>query len=167
MSAVNQQPFPKGALIAMAVIVSFSVISVAAVRLARTAAPPPAPLTVETAPSGAVRETIALRFKDEADRSVSVLDAATGARITMLEHGGDGFVRGALRALTRERRLNNVLQDAGAFHLTRWSDGRLTLDDTATGERIDLRAFGEANEAAFARFLPSGQTRGAEDAAQP
>jgi putative photosynthetic complex assembly protein len=167
MSAVNHQPFPKGALIAMAVIVGFSVVSVSVVRLARTAAPPPPPVTVETAPEGAVRETIALRFQDEADRSVSVIDARTGARIDTLTHGGDGFVRGALRALTRERRLNDVLPAAGAFQLTRWADGRLTLDDTATGERIDLRAFGTTNEAAFARFLPSGQTRDAAEPAQP
>ncbi len=39
------------------------------------------------------------------------------------------------------------------FHLTRWSDGRLTIDDTATGQLIELEAFGHTNEDAFARLL--------------
>ena len=152
MSAVNHQPFPKGALIAMAVIVGFSVVSVSVVRLARTAAPPPPPVTVETAPEGAVRETIALRFQDEADRSVSVIDARTGARIDTLTHGGDGFVRGALRALTRSRLAAGIGQTE-PFRLVRYTDGRLVLHDDATKQQVTITSFGPTQIESFDNLL--------------
>ncbi len=31
------------------------------------------------------------------------------------------------------------------FRLTRWSDGRLSLDDPATDRHVDLEAFGPTN----------------------
>jgi putative photosynthetic complex assembly protein len=40
------------------------------------------------------------------------------------------------------------------FRLTLWHDGRLVLDDPATGRHVDLRAFGTTNRNAFARLLP-------------
>ncbi len=40
------------------------------------------------------------------------------------------------------------------FRLSAWSDGRLTLEDPATGRAVDLEAFGPTNEATFVRLLP-------------
>jgi putative photosynthetic complex assembly protein len=38
--------------------------------------------------------------------------------------------------------------------LARHANGRLTLDDPATGWTVELTAFGSDNEAAFAALLP-------------
>jgi putative photosynthetic complex assembly protein len=61
-------------------------------------------------------------------------------------------MRGSLRALARERRLDKLHANA-PVRLTAWPDGRLTLEDTSDGERIELEAFGPDNEAVYARLL--------------
>jgi putative photosynthetic complex assembly protein len=43
------------------------------------------------------------------------------------------------------------------FRLTHWSDGRLTLEDAATGRRIELESFGPTNMQAFASLLAAGK----------
>jgi putative photosynthetic complex assembly protein len=93
-----------------------------------------------------------LRFEDRAAGGVAVYDARDGTLIRVLVPGGDGFVRGALRALARERRSHNIGTEF-PVRIAAHSDGRLTLEDPATGRRIDLGAFGPTNAAAFARFL--------------
>jgi putative photosynthetic complex assembly protein len=95
----------------------------------------------------ASRNVIPLRSNGGASSTTSGATAGTAPSF-----GTNGFVRGVLRGLARERRLNDV----GAqppFQLTRWSDGRLSLDDPATGRRIDLVAFGPTNAGAFAQLL--------------
>ncbi len=47
-----------------------------------------------------------LRFEDRADGSIAVIDAATGGMLERV-HGEQGFLRGALRALARERRMRD------------------------------------------------------------
>jgi putative photosynthetic complex assembly protein len=60
-----------------------------------------------------------------------------------------------LRALARERQKRDL--GAGpAFELIARADGRLTLNDPATGERLDLESFGPTNAAVFARLLTAG-----------
>jgi putative photosynthetic complex assembly protein len=71
-------------------------------------------------------------------------------------HGEQGFLRGALRSLVRERRRRGG--DASApFTLIGRADGRLTLADATTGQRIDLESFGPTNAAVFARWLTPGE----------
>jgi putative photosynthetic complex assembly protein len=66
--------------------------------------------------------------------------------------GEQGFLRGALRGLTRERRLRGV--PAGEpMVLSGSADGRLSLADPATGQRLALESFGPSNAAVFARWL--------------
>lgn len=101
-----------------------------------------------TVPPAASRD---LRFEDRADGAVTVRDAA-GTTVAILPPGGDGFIRGALRGLSRERRRMEADLDT-PFRLTDWTDGRLTLEDRVTGRSVDLRAFGATNAAAFARLL--------------
>jgi putative photosynthetic complex assembly protein len=62
------------------------------------------------------------------------------------------FVRGTVRALTRERRQEGEGREA-PFRLSAWPNGQLTLDDSATGRRIDLTAFGHTQAETFARLL--------------
>ena len=49
-----------------------------------------------------------------------------------------------------------------SFRLTRWADGRLSIEDPTTRESYELEAFGSTNEAVFARFLPEPATSPAQ-----
>jgi putative photosynthetic complex assembly protein len=133
---------PRGLLIAMAAMVLVTVVGVGAVRLSGTRIHAP------DAPAAATRS---LRFEDGADGSVAILDGQTGLVIERVQ-GEAGFLRGALRALARERRKRELGSEA-AFDLIGRADGRLTLSDPATGERIDLESFGPTNAGTFARLL--------------
>jgi putative photosynthetic complex assembly protein len=77
---------------------------------------------------------------------------ATRRTVVEVEPGTGGFIRGVLRALVRERRLSGTGAEP-PFTLTRWRDGRLTLDDSATGRRLELTSFGPDNAAVFADLL--------------
>ncbi|MBY0335825.1 MAG: hypothetical protein K2X11_04385 [Acetobacteraceae bacterium] len=94
-----------------------------------------------------------LRFDDRADGSVVVTDARTGEEIQRYPSGDAAFIRGALRALTRERRMEEIGREA-PFVVARWPDGRITLQDAATGRSVELLAFGITQAETFARFLP-------------
>lgn len=94
-----------------------------------------------------------LFFRDLPDGSVGIVSAESGKMIAQVE-GQAGFVRGIMRALARERRIRQITSD-DAFELTSHTDGRLTLVDLATGNRIDLESFGRDNAAQFAAFLNS------------
>ena len=88
---------------------------------------------------------------EAARRAIAVIDAASGRLLERVQ-GEQGFLRGSLRALARERRMREV----GAlppFELAARADGRLTLTDPATGARLDLESFGPTNAAVFARLL--------------
>jgi putative photosynthetic complex assembly protein len=97
-----------------------------------------------------------LGFEDRADGGILVRDAEAGREIALLEPGSNGFVRGTLRALVRDRRREEIAGHA-PFRLAAWPDGRLTLEDPATGTSIGLEAFGATNMAAFARLLTAGR----------
>lgn len=103
------------------------------------------------APDAAAVATRELRFQDQPDGSIAVIDAARRQRIALIE-GQAGFVRGTLRGLARERRRAGIGADR-PFELVARADGRLTLIDPATGRRVDLESFGPTNAGEFARLL--------------
>jgi putative photosynthetic complex assembly protein len=139
---VAPDSFPRWILYCGAGIIAFSLISVGLIRITgngpdqRAAAP-----TVQRS----------LVFEDQKDGGVRVADGVTGQTLTVL-HGEQGFVRGALRALTRER-FSRGIGSAQPFELIARVDGRVTLLDPSTGQRVDLESFGPTNTAEFARFL--------------
>jgi putative photosynthetic complex assembly protein len=134
---------PRGVLLAIGVLVLVSLAGTAVVRLSGLNIREPDARTVATR---------ALRFDDGADGSVVITDGSTGQPVARIS-GEQGFLRGTLRAMARERRRSGL--DAGpAFQLVARADGRLTLLDPATGQRIDLESFGPTNAAVFARLLP-------------
>jgi putative photosynthetic complex assembly protein len=96
-----------------------------------------------------------LRFEDAANGAVLVKDAATGEQIGEIVPGNDGFVRAVMRTLARERLLAGGTKTM-PFTLTRWDNGRLTIADPTTGQKMELVGFGASNEEAFAKFLPLG-----------
>lgn len=100
-------------------------------------------------PSGAVLAERTLRFEDRPDGAVVVREGP--AEVAVFE-GEQGFLRGALRGLARLRKMDG-LDSAAPFRLAAWADGRLTLTDQATGQRIDLEAFGATNAGVFAHLL--------------
>jgi putative photosynthetic complex assembly protein len=95
-----------------------------------------------------------LRFVDAPNGDVIALDAESAQMVARFE-GEQGFVRGALRALARERSRRGLGGEA-ALRLVARRDGRLTLMDPATGQRIELEAFGASNLARFASLQPAG-----------
>jgi putative photosynthetic complex assembly protein len=141
----HQDMIPVPLLAGMAALALASLVAVAAVRWSGQ------PIQTPDAPAAASR---LLRFEDRPDGGIAVIDAKSGHEVERVQ-GEAGFVRGALRALARERRLQSVGREA-AFELVGRADGRLTLVDPATGARIDLEAFGPTNAAAFARLLTAG-----------
>ena len=105
----------------------------------------------EPQPGVPVAATRSLVFTDRDDGAVAV-SAPDGTPVAVLPPGTNGFVRGALRGLARERRREDAAMSA-PFHVTEYIDGRVTLQDPATGRWVDLRAFGATNAGAFARLL--------------
>jgi putative photosynthetic complex assembly protein len=88
-----------------------------------------------------------LQFVDQPDGSINVIDKST-------EHVIQGFLRGTLRALVRERKLRGIdPATERSFELIAHSGGRLTLRDPATGSTIALESFGPTNTAVFAGLL--------------
>ena len=140
--AVKPDTMPRGPLLAIGAILLALLVGVAGVRLSGM------PIRAADAQAVAVRS---LRFEDRSDGSVAVLDARSGLQIEAIQ-GEAGFLRGALRALARERRKQGLGSEP-AFELIARADGRLTLADPATGERIDLESFGPTNAGVFARLL--------------
>jgi putative photosynthetic complex assembly protein len=152
MSALDHEPFPRGALIAAFSLIGFSLVATTAVRLTRINAPP-APITASaTAPSLSVD----LRFSDEPDGSIQVRDNRTARMVATLQPGTNGFIRGVMRGLARER-ISRGIGQAPPFRLSQDRSGALWLQDTATGRLIDLESFGTGNRDAFLQLLhPQG-----------
>ena len=134
--------FPRWLLFGAAGIIALSLISVGLVRLTGNGPD-------QKAAAPAVQRSLV--FKDQKDGCVRVEDGVTGDTLTVL-HGEQGFVRGALRALTRERYARGI-GSAAPFELIARQDGRVTLFDSTTGQRVDLESFGPTNVAEFAQFL--------------
>jgi putative photosynthetic complex assembly protein len=139
---VAPDTFPRWVLLFAGAILALALIAVGLVRI------------TGNGPDQLAAATTAerfLRFEDAPDGSVTVIDHSTGQPVTVLR-GEQGFVRGALRALTRER-FSRGIGAQPPFQLIARTDNRLTLFDPATGQRIDLESFGPTNAGIFARLV--------------
>jgi len=134
---------PRLPLIGAAALIAFSITAVAAARLTGLGS---------GGEAGAALVARDLHFLDRQDGGVAVVDARSARPIEVIEPGTNGFMRSTLRGLARERKRQEVGPEA-PFRLTAWADGRLTLEDPATGRRIGLEAFGATNAQAVARLL--------------
>ncbi len=144
--SVSIERFPRGPLLAAGGMVILSLLAATAGRLigSHVAAPDSNQISERT-----------LRFTDRADGGIDVFDAVDGSTIYSVLPGTNGFVRALMRGLASERKHEGIGPSV-PFTLHAWSDGRLTLDDPATRRHVELAAFGETNEGAFAQFLPEG-----------
>ncbi len=66
--------------------------------------------------------------------------------------GTNGFLRGTMRGLARERKRQGVGPEL-PFRMIGRADGKLTLEDPGTGRRVDLGSFGPTNAAVFAQLM--------------
>lgn len=143
-----EQKIPRGLLVGAGVLVVSSLLLVGIARLTGyTPAQPPVSTVVES---------YDLRFEDRPNGAVLVYDSADDRLADTLEPGTNGFVRGVLRGLVRERRADHI-GPTPPFRLTRWANGRLSLDDPSTGRHVDLEVFGLSNAGAFADILTSAR----------
>ena len=103
---------------------------------------------------------MSLRFEDMPDGSVRVSDATDGRPLAVFA-GEQGFLRGSLRAMARQRRVAQAERDAPLL-LRELADGRLVLIDPTQGVRIDLDSFGPSNKAVFAGLRRASGTETGE-----
>jgi putative photosynthetic complex assembly protein len=134
--------FPRWVLWTVGALLLFSLVSVGLVRITGNGP--------DQLAAAVVSERL-LRFEDHSNGGVAVIDGSTGKLLTIMT-GEQGFLRGAVRALARER-ASRKLGPEQPFQLISRKDGRLTLFDPTTGQRIDLESFGPTNAAVFAPFL--------------
>jgi putative photosynthetic complex assembly protein len=142
-AASRPDTFPRWVLLCTGAILLFTLTSVALIRITGNGP------DQRAAASKAERQ---LRFEDRPDGSIAVIDGSTNRLVTLIQ-GEQGFVRGALRALSRERKARGIGSEQ-AFQLMARADGGLTLFDPVTRQRVDLDSFGPTNAANFARLLP-------------
>ncbi len=148
MAHNNEHPtIPRAAVAGAVALVVVSVIAVYASRATGVG--------IVTTPASLAVDSRRLVFEDSADGSVIVQDAEAGAIVHVVEPGTNGFLRGVLRGLARDRKLKGV-GSGPPFVLTRWADGRLTLADPQTDRRIDLAPFGAENVQVFVNLLTGG-----------
>ncbi len=138
--------FPRAPLFALGGLVIASVLTVATVQFTGVGA-----VRVADAPTVAVRE---FRFEDRPDGSIVVLDASGKTLIDTVAPGTNGFLRGTMRGLARERKRQGVSPEL-PFRMLGRADGKLTLEDPGTGRRVDLGSFGPTNAAVFAQIMAS------------
>jgi putative photosynthetic complex assembly protein len=151
MHAHHEASIPRPVLMSVGALLAATFLIVAVARLAGYSP------HVPDAPSQAERT---LAFTDLPDGGISVVDVAGGTRLETV-YGEQGFLRGTLRSVARERKRRGVGPEA-PLQLVGHTDGRLTLVDPATGVRIDLESFGPTNAAVYARWLaplPISQAR--------
>jgi putative photosynthetic complex assembly protein len=117
---------------------------------ASSVAPSAARSSIDSAQASPAR---LLSFNDLSNGSVEVIDASKNTRLELIPAGEGAFLRGVLRALTRERRLKGYDRQQ-PFELRVDASNGLLLLDTATGTTLLLNAFGPQNTASFARLLP-------------
>jgi putative photosynthetic complex assembly protein len=143
-AAVVKRMVPRGAILGASALIGFSLVAASLGRLTGVG-------TVR-ADYASTEQRMSFRFEDRADGGISVIAPESGATIGVVPAGTDGFVRTVLRSLAFDRQRHGV--GAGPeFVIARWTDGHTTIDDPATGRRVDLAAFGVVNMQAFEHLV--------------
>lgn len=136
--------FPAAPLVGAATLVIVALVGVSAFRASGLE-------TTRVAESPVVSQA-ELRFTDQPDGSILVLAGHDGSMVDVVAPGTNGFLRGTLRGLARERHRQGIGREQ-PFQLVGHADGRITLIDPATGRHVDLEAFGPTNAGVFVRLL--------------
>ncbi len=103
-----------------------------------------------------------LAFRDLVERGVEIVDPATGTTLGRIARSeGGGFIQNVLSGMNIDRKRQGASGDA-PYRIARHADGRLYLNDPATGRRQTVDAFGATQTAVFARLLAGGPTNQGE-----
>ena len=140
----SRDAVPRSMLVALGGLVLVSLLSVTFVRVTGVGV-----VHVADAAPVTVRE---FRFEDERDGSIVVRDARSNRTVHTVDPGTNGFLRGTMRGLARERHRRGIGPEI-PFRMIGHADGKLTLEDPATGRRVDLGSFGPTNAAVFASLM--------------
>lgn len=159
MSAHVERPIPKPVLWGIAAMVAVTFALTGGVALGILDRPKPASQVRAEAGVAVVAERM-LVFRDMPDGSLGIFEggASTTPFASVAAGSNEGFVRGVIRSMSRERRMKGVGAEA-PYHLKLWADGRLSLEDAATGRTVELDSFGADNRRAFWRLLPGAAER--------
>lgn len=148
-AASKRDTFPKSALLIVFGVIAAVLATVAVIR------------DTERGPRDLADAvlTLPIRFEDRADGAVVVRSGAgpvigDGEVLQVFDPGTNGFVRGALRGLARERKRRAIGAEV-PFTLVLWPSGMMSLEDPTTHNTIDLSAFGPSNAEPFMRILAS------------
>ncbi len=96
-----------------------------------------------------------LIFRDGSGGDIFVFDKSAEKPFAVLKRDENSFIANTVRLLAVERVRRGAGGRDAPFNLILWSDGRLSFADPATGETVELAAFGVTNARSFARLLPS------------
>lgn len=143
-TAFRATSFPIAPLVGASMLVVVALVGVAAFRASG--------LETTRVTESPVVSRAALRFEDQPNGSIAVLAGRDGAVVDIVAPGTNGFLRGTLRGLARERHRQGIGPEQ-PFQLVGHADGRLTLIDPTTGRQVNLEAFGPTNAAVFVRLL--------------
>ena len=143
-STAHTSSVPRLPLMVLGGLVIASLIAVSLVRVTG--------IGVVHEPDAAAVEVREFRFEDRPDGSIVVFDAAGGQLVETVAPGTNGFLRGTMRGLARERMRQGVSAQL-PFRMIGRADGKLTLEDPGTGRRVDLGSFGPTNSAVFANIM--------------
>ncbi len=138
------QGLPRPVLLAAGALILIALIGVTTVRFTGVGA-----VQVPDAAAVTVKEFL---FEDRSDGSIAILDARTRVQVDSVAPESNGFLRGTMRGLARERKRQGVGPEV-AFQLVGRADGRLTLIDPGTNRRVDLESFGPTNAEVFAKLM--------------
>ncbi len=138
------QGLPRPVLLAAGALILIALIGVTTVRFTGVGV-----VQVPDAAAVTVKEFL---FEDRSDGSIAILDARNRVQVASVAPESNGFLRGTMRGLARERKRQGVGPDV-AFQLVGRADGRLTLIDPGTKRRVDLESFGPTNAEVFAKLM--------------
>jgi putative photosynthetic complex assembly protein len=149
---IHDEPFPRFALVIAGSLVGAVLLATTVARVVGMQ-PTASPVAERAAANVAPIKARELRFVDQPDGSLSVLDAATGKTAGGVAVGAtSGFIRGVMRGLARDRHKSGINTEP-PFRLTLWANGQLSLTDPTTNRVIELSGFGDTNRAAFMALL--------------
>lgn len=152
MSGHMERPIPKPVLIGVGLMVGVTFLLTGSVALGLMDRPKPASLVrAEQGVAEVAGRTLV--FTDRADGALVISEPGGAGVVEVLEPGSNqGFIRGVIRSMSRERRMRGVGPEE-PYRLILWADGRLSLLDEATGRTVELDSFGADNRAAFRALL--------------
>lgn len=142
---------PSGAVKAGAIVL---VLSVACAAFGRYA-----DIGTYHVPQRPVTASVEIAFADAPDGSVIVSEKPGDKSLVTLAPGTNGFIRGTMRGLVRDRRMRSLGAEL-PFILARHDNGHLTLSDPATGRMLELNGFGVTNIGAFENIMQAAGRRG-------